>query len=104
MSEGGPTGALREFLRLSTQDQSAIARRLSPEQRQRLRALKERRRPLLAQTPQDDVNLPDWSAYSPWLAKHLVRVIADAEAGGSRLTPAAQAALHDCLFQFQPRP
>ncbi len=102
MSERGSTNALREFLRLSRQDQSAIAKRLSPEQRQRLLALKEKGRPLAAQQPQEDVNSPDWSVYSPWLAMHLVRVVADAEAGRSRLTPAAQATLHKCLSRSRP--
>lgn len=89
---------LREFLHLSARDQSAIAKHLSHEERQRLLALKQgKRSPASKDLKEPDA--PDWSAYSPWLARHLVRIVAEAEAGRSKLTGAGQAALHACLSQ-----
>jgi hypothetical protein len=96
------TDALREFLRLGARDQSAVAKHLSPEEREHLLVLKRERRKSARHAPSAKVASPDRSVFSPWLAKHLARVVTDAEAGHSKLTPAAQAALHNCLLRSRP--
>lgn len=102
MSNSDRTEALREFFRLSARDQSAIAKHLSEEDRKRLLALKQRDSTHGSHGSRDP-NGPDWSLHSSWLAKHLTRLVADAEARKSRLTPATQAALHACLSQSHSR-
>jgi hypothetical protein len=84
--------ALQAFAKLNRADQSAIARRLGPQERRLLLAF-EREQTLAKREPP----LPDWSAYSPQLARHMLRLVSDAAAGASKLAPRAQAALHECL-------
>ena len=96
MSAGHDTGANRDalhaFAKLNRADRLAIIKRLAPRERRQLLALER-----TDGRGESEVKLADWPAYSPALGRHIVRLVSEAEAGTSKLTARAQAALHDCL-------
>jgi hypothetical protein len=85
--------AVRDFLALNARDRSAVLARLSPSER---RVLEGSQKPhkRSAPPPEKKAPGPDFSAYSPVVAKHLLRLIADQDFRTSKLTALAQEALH----------
>lgn len=86
---------LRDFFALPSGDRAAIVKQLGHNERQLLEKLQRAKQQAPATAPQDPCS--DFSAHTPAFAKLLLRLIAEAEAGKSQLTPAAQNALHACL-------
>ena len=89
--------AVRDFLALNARDRSAVLAQLSPSERRVLEALQ---KPHKRSAPPAEKKAPgpDFSAYSPAVAKHLLRLIADQDFRMSKLTPLAQEALHESIL------
>ena len=96
---------LREFAALPAADRRAIAERLSPQQRKLVQKLL--KRDARAKAPQalpPPPRTPDLSRYSPWLARHVRRVLDPKnKLAAAGLTDRARETLIGLLPQQAPR-